>query len=481
MHSKLRAISIPFLSLAVLLFNGCSRTLSTTTQLSEPASTPVYLTLDPQSVSLKHGDSWRFVATVSPPSSGLIWAVQESSSGGTVDSAGLYTAPGRGGIYHVTVTSKVDPSKSATATVSVGDAGFAPVGNLGSARSGGYTSTLLPSGKVYVAGGEILTADSNSDTGVTTAFVGGAEQFDPMTDTFQPAGKFARVFHTATVLQNGDVLFTGGLAADDAGNQQLTETAEILDAVSGSLRPTGSMSLARSGHTATLLKDGRVLIIGGYTTSGTGVAITKSAELYTPSSGAFSRVGDLVFTRDDFSATLLSDGRVLVMGGGTANAELFDPASTSFSSVGSTSSKWIGAATLLADNRVLISGETNSDSSVPIVAEIYDPATGKFEVTGKMQTMRSAYTATLLPDGTVLIAGGVMPVATATPGLYNQIPLSSTEIYNPATGSFSPGPTMREVRLSHTATLLADRRVLFVGGRGGPSTLSPLASAEVYR
>ena len=421
------------------------------------------MTIYPPSLSLRHGDSWSFTATVSPADTPLIWKVQEGSSGGSVNDAGFYIAPAAEGVYHVIATSQSDPSKSATATVNVGNSGFNLTGNLGHARNG-HTATLLPNGKVYIAGGGIDSTDPNIEDGVT--IVDTDELFDLTTGISQAAGEVARAFHTATVLQNGDVLFTGGIVDDtEAQGLILTETAEILNGISGSLQPTGSMALARYYHTATRLQDGRVLITGGWARSATDFTVTNSAEIYDPSSGSFSRVGDMAAARDRPSATLLASGKVLVTGGGVAAAELFDPATNSFTPAGSTASRWVGDATLLADGRVLVSGEADSDLSSPIATELYDPTTGKFTPTGTMATVRFGYTSTQLPDGTVLIAGGAMPVP-ASPGTYSQSPLSTTEIYNPKTGTFSPGPIMRQARFGHTATLLPDGSIFIAGGRG---------------
>jgi hypothetical protein len=189
--------------------------------------------------------------------------------------------------------------------------------------------------------------------------------------------------------------------------------------------------------------------------------------------------------RQSLSAVLLSNGKVLIVGGGVADAELFDPATNTFTTTGSASSKWAITATLLADGRVLVTGEATSDGSEAAPAEVYDPAAGKFTPTGTMVTPRYGYTATRVPDGTVLIAGGIMNVASATPGALTSVPVTTTEIYNPATGTFNPGPTMRQGRYTPTATLLPDGSVLFVGGLGPccslPTTLSPLASAEIYQ
>lgn len=471
----LPAISISCLSLLMTLFAiGCSQPHFPVSEAPASASAKS-VTIDPQSLALKHGDSWNFAAVDGNANVlAVIWSVQEGSTGGTVSDTGVYKAPATEGVYHVIATSKADPTKSAKATISVGATGFTLTGSLANARFG-HTATLLPNGTVYIGGGGVDSTDI--DDGI--ALVDTAELFDPATGAFQSEGKFVRFEHTATLLKDGDVLFTGGIIDDtETEGLILTETAGLLKAGSDLLQPTGDMALARYSHVATILQDGKVLITGGLAWSGTDIINTRPAELYDPALGTFTRVGDMGVARTGDSATLLPNGKVLITGGGVTDAELFDPATNSFSSTGSTSSNQVSTARLLADGTVLVTGETTADHSAPAPSELYDPASGKFTPTGTMATLRSEYTATLLPNGTVLIAGGIIY---PTPGT---IPLATTEIYNPATGSFSGGPTMRQMRFEHTATLLSDGSVLFVGGRAGccsSTTYSaPLASAEIY-
>jgi hypothetical protein len=295
------------------------------------------------------------------------------------------------------------------------------------------------------------------------------ELFNPATGTFQSGDKVARCGHTATLLSNGDVLLVGGIV-----NTQdlLTDTAELLKAGSGLLQPTGNMRVGRYSHAATVLRDGRVLVSGGYVGSAPNIRSTQTAELYDPSSGAFTPVGDMRVARAGHSATLLSNGKVLIVGGGVVDAEIFNPATNTFVAAGGTSSSSVSTATLLAGGRVLVTGERTPDGSAAAAAELYDPATGTFTPTGTMVTQRFGYTTTLLPDGTVLVAGGIMFVASSQPGTSNIVPVLGAEIYNPATGSFSPGPTMHQGRNAHTATLLPDGSVLLVGA--GPT-------AEIYQ
>jgi hypothetical protein len=408
---------------------------------------------------MKHGGSWNFAAAVTSASNiAVSWSIQEGSTGGAVSDAGVYTAPAANGIYHVSATSKVDATKSATAIVTVGNTGFTLTGSSTNVRFD-HTATLLGNGQVFIAGG-----CSTNDWDYS--LVDQTELFNPATGTFQSGDKLARCGHTATLLQNGDVLFAGGIV--DAPD--FTATAELLKAGNGSLQPTGSMRVGRYSHTATVLQDGRVLISGGYVRSGT--PATQTAELYDPASGAFTPVGDMRMARAGHSATPLPNGKVLITGGGVADAEIFDPATNTFVAAGGTSSSSVSTATILAGGRVLVTGERTPDGSAAAAAELYDPATGTFTPTGTMVTPRFGYTATLLPDGTVLVGGGIIFVAGSQPGTSYIVPVLASEIYNPATGSFSPGPTMHQGRNAHTATLLPDGSVLFVGS--GPT-------AEIYQ
>jgi hypothetical protein len=278
---------------------------------------------------------------------------------------------------------------------------FSPTGSMNAPRRGG-TATLLSDGRVLVSG----IAKAKQVPGIDTS----VDLFDPATGTFTPTGPMitARLYATATLLPDGRVLVAGG--ENDSGS---LASAELYDSATGKFSPTGSMVTA-GGGTATLLPDGRVLIAGGFDDSGP----VASAELYDPKTGKFSPTGSMTTVRDGgYTATLLSDGRVLIAGGshgscgpgecpGIASAEVYDPKTGRFSPTGSmTGSRWLGTATLLPDGQVLITGG-NPGSGDLASAELFDPATGKFSPTGSMVAGRSAHTATLLPDGRVLIAGG---------------------------------------------------------------------------
>lgn len=240
----------------------------------------------------------------------------------------------------------------------------------------------------------------------------------------------------------------------------------------------GSMSVARAAAMISPLQNGHILIAGGVN----GTTVLSSAETYTPSptgQGTWAATGALHAGRQSAAAVTLWDGRVLVVGGkGTQNtilssAELYDPTAGTWSTTGSMSKARNGlTATLLYSGKVLIAGGTDIGKPVdPLTsAELYDPSTGTFSATGSMATRRAFATAALLANGKVLVAGGV----SAADGTLTK----SAEVYDPTKGTWSPAGTMTSARDHLTSALLFDGRVLAVGGQG--STGKPLATAELY-
>ena len=288
---------------------------------------------------------------------------------------------------------------------------------------------------------------------------------------FSSTGSMAtyRSGHAASLLPEGRVLVSGGQDGHDVS----LASAELYDPKTGTFEPTSSMGAARHQHTATLLADGRVLVAGGATSENVALA---SAELYDPKTGTFEPTGSMATARQQHTATLLSDGRLLVAGGAnsdgsTASAELYDPKTGRFAATGSLlEARDHHTATLLVDGRVLVAGGWNSHGAGAIgFAELYDPKTGAFSRSGSMDG-RYFHTATLLSDGRVLISGGM--VAAAPPAL------ASAELFDPKTGLFNPTGSMAARRAAHTATLLRDGRVLLAGGNS--STSSWEVSAEVF-
>ncbi len=377
------------------------------------------------------------------------------SSGGV-----LAGTPTQAGSFNIAVGVQDSLGRNAAPqnfTIVVLSKGFTPTGSMGIGRDG-HTATLLNTGKVLVTGGDSATGN-----------VAAAELFDPGTGIFTATGSMTspRMSHTATLLAGGKVLVTGG-----SGSASTLATAELYDATSGTFASTGGMETTRQWHTATLLKDGRVLIAGGVDTT---TAPLTSAEIFDPASGTFTATGSMGTARYSHTATLLPDsGKVLITGGGNATAELFDPATGSFSPTGSMASARISHTATLENGKVLVTGGTVGAGIGLATAEIFDPASGTFAPTGSMETGRYVQTATLLSDGKVLVTGGFATSSNA--------PLSAAELFDPSTGTFTATADMGTARASHTATLLTNGEVLVTGGQGSTAgTATALATSELYQ
>jgi uncharacterized delta-60 repeat protein len=447
-------------------------------------------------------------------------AVQQARAGAFFTTGSLSTAR-----YHHTAT--LLPNAKVLVAGGVGTSGFLSSAELYSPGTGwvttgplntprnGHTATLLPNGKVLIAGG------------YNGGWLASAELFDPFTGTWTATGSLntPRTAHTATLLPNGQVLITGGYNGSNGG----PASAELYDPVSGTWTTTGSLTTPRTDHTATVLPNGQVLIVGGYN-SGNGYL--ASSELYDPVGGTWTTTGSLNTAREDHTTTLLPNGKILVAGGLNHNgyptsAELYDPAGGVWTTTGSlNNARQYHTATLLPDGQVLVGGgaisfsgnytnvasselydpvsgkwTTNSSLNVarrnptatllpsgdllivggyglsgPISsAELYDsrvnPTTGTFASTGSLKTGHYNHTTTLLPNGKALVAGGFGPAGVGLPGNF---PLPKAELYDPASGTWANTGSMHAARAYHTATLLANGKVLVAGG--APSS----ASSELY-
>ena len=306
--------------------------------------------------------------------------------------------------------------------------------------------------------------------------------------------------HTATLLPNGKVLVAGGLIA-----AQFTASAELYDPATGTWSATGSLNTARAitrrrcCPTARCWWQGDLVAVASFLAArncttrppGRGVPpaaspphalITRrpccptarcwwpgdstsgvqlsSAELYDPASGTWSATGSLTTARAFHTATLLPNGKVLVAGGevparSLSSAELYDPASGTWSATGSLSTaREFHTATLLPNGKVLVAGGQNNNVALSS-AELYDPALGTWSATGSLSTARRFHTATLLPNGEVLVAGGLNSSASAS---------ASVELYDPASGSWSATGSLNNARVLSHGDAAAQRPG--VGGRG---------------
>jgi hypothetical protein len=348
---------------------------------------------------------------------------------------------------------------------------FAATGNMTAPRLN-HTATLLPDGRVLIAGG--YTACT---LGSGCLFPDHAELYDPATRTFTATGSMNTAYaRGAFLLPDGKVLIAGY----DSGIPHKA-SVELYDSSTGNFTIAGKPATLTSVDSAGLLNDGRVLLIGG------------GAELYDPVSGTFSPVANWPDSGSGWVPAVLAGGKVLLVPDGTdarpdgspSGFEIYDPATGTFNLTGA-----LGfvdgspPAPLLLNGAVLFTGLLSGfDGFGGRRAELYDPLTGTFAATQNMSTPRDFHSATLLPDGTVLVAGGVqsgcMPIGCLPPIL------ASTEIYDPATSGFSRTGSLASARQHHTSTLLNNGQVLITGGTAfvfaSPGTLiNGMSSAELY-
>jgi len=312
-----------------------------------------------------------------------------------------------------------------------------------------HTATLLRDGTVLVAGGFGVGDD---------AALASTERYSPAGGRFTrgPRMSTPRLGHSATLLPDGRVLLAGGFGAGGT----VLDTAELYDPATGRFTPAGRMGARRADHEAVLLRDGRVLLVGG---TGPRFDFLASAELYDPRTSRFSTTGSMAERREGLTATPLRDGRVLVTGGHVGrheqlevhrSAELYDPAAGRFTRTGDmTVRRHKHDAVRLADGRALLVGGSDEHDNAGLYhsAELYDPRTGRFQPTGDLRGARYKLrgTSMLLRDGRVLVTGGA----------------SGPEVYQSRSGSFAPlAGSLGRAPLFAAAVLLPDGSALLCGG-----------------
>lgn len=300
-------------------------------------------------------------------------------------------------------------------------------GNLNVPRAGSV-ATLLADGRVLVTGG----FDASGDLAT-------AEIFDPSSSQFVRAANMTATHnhHTATSLPDGQVLILG-------------DSAELFD---GS-RFIAIAGFNRHSHTATLLNDGNVLITGGLT----GDSVLADALLFHPATRTFENIGNLTTPRFHHGAALLPDGRVLIAGGYSTNdkhgftvsAEIFDPKTKSFTPTAPPFGAHVGNIVPLANGNLLLAG-IDDPPVMSSVSEVFDGAT--FRPTTPVWSARFGATTTLMPNGSVVIAGGGH--------FYTTNDLST---FDAASHAYRSLGELQMARSQHSAILLRDGRLLVIGG-----------------
>jgi hypothetical protein len=280
-----------------------------------------------------------------------------------------------------------------------------------------------------------------------------------------PSDLALRAAHTMTELPGGRLLVAGGCVVD--GCSTATTSTYVVDGVRA--EPTGSLGEPRDAHSATALTDGPVLVAGGFPAEGQ--APLARAEVYDPETGRWARAGRLQTARGGHAAALLGDGRVLVAGGWTgpgtvtASTEIFDPATGRFTAGPALPEAVLGpAATSLADGSVLLTGgESRPGTGTRLAVRVFPD--GSLRRVGPMLTGRFKHAVVTLPGGQAMVIGGTTDDRTL---------LAGTEIFDPATDRFRPGPQLRDGRYKLSgAAVLPDGRVVVAGGGPGVEVIDP--------
>ena len=459
------------LTLGTTTITATSGSISGTLSLNTIAATIQSLVVAPATLQTGVGITRRFTATgtfsdgsVADVTASATWATQIAGIASVSNGAASGLALGT-----TSVTATLG-TVAASAAVAVTTNTWTAAPQMPTERVAGHTATLLTSGKLLVVGGV-------KSAGAGTA---AADLFDPVALTWTSVAPMnvMRSSHAATLLADGRVLVTGGSTVSSAAAQGYVNnaSAEIYDPVANTWTATPPMSVARSHHTATLLPDGKVLVVGGENVL---YLVEPTAEIYDPVANTWSAPrAQPVSPRSQHTATLLPSGLVLIAGGfdivnglltPLTSAELYDPVlhttttTSTVNGVTTTTTVITGgldftattpmafthyghSATRLADGRVVIVGGNTTQT------EIYDPVATAWTTQGATAATHTSHGAVLLADGRILVAGGT------------QFAQPTAELFDPASGVWTAAATMLVTRSNPTATLLPDGSVMVCGG-----------------
>jgi N-acetylneuraminic acid mutarotase len=366
------------------------------------------------------------------------------------------------------------PRAAAAAT----DGSFAATDALHDGGRQRHEALRLPDGRVLVIGGSGANGASTTNDKATV------EAYEPTTETWSALPSMAqrRVWCRVRRLPDGRVLAIGG-----GDYQSVWSSTEVWDPANPGAWTAGpSMNVARHDPVAVTLADGRILVAGGWpSTDASSSSPHTSAEVFDPATGVWSMAGSMVFRRSSPASVLLADGRVLVTGGhdgasngyqGTTQCQLYDPATGTWAAAASMgTAREAHRAVRLHDGRVLVvGGGANASGAYVQSTEIYDPAADAWTSTGSVLAGGSEPTLTLLADGSVLAAGGIV----GNGAIWQ--PSTGAALFQPATSTWTAlGTSLVHGRWSHTATLLADGRVLLAGGWTA-ATSGPTDHCELF-
>jgi N-acetylneuraminic acid mutarotase len=371
----------------------------------------------------------------------------------------------------------LNPGTKAVAAASASGT-FTLTGSLNTARYQ-HKAVLLTTGEVLVMGG--IGVNGNYDSFAS------AELYNPSREKWIFTGNMVtgRTGHTATLLKTGEVLVAGGSAYEI----HCYNTAELYDPSTGTWTATGNMTQARCLHSATLLPNGNVLVAGGVgslydsnTVSDTNTV--TSAEIYNPNTHTFTATGSLNIARADAATTLLADGQVLTVGGYNKTGQSTTPTYlTSVELYNPTSGQWSVTTSIPASSFESTTPATLPDGDVLIsnAAQFYNPSTATWTATGALPTIAGPpQVASPLDTGNVLGTG----THCKSTKYYNCGfgPTANAYLYDSSANTWSVTGSMHYARFSHTMTVMPNGQVLVAGGFSHPfpGYVTPLSTAELY-